>query len=342
MLFKSKPKLNDEQGRMAALNRYQVLDSPAERPFENIVSMVEDLLKVPICAVSLVDVDRQWFKAQRGLQVNETPRSVAFCDKAIGMRDPLIVPNALEDVRFKDNPLVTGAPHIRAYAGAPLRTPDGYQLGTLCAIDVTPRDFEPSEIKVLESFAKLVVDELELRIQASSDVLTGAMTRACWFNAATDMIEQTARHSRFMAVAMLDIDHFKRVNDSYGHPFGDKVIQAVIQACASQMRPGSRLGRLGGEEFAILMPDCTLDEAVLAMDRCRTAIARIKIPAPNGDVVSPTASFGIAPLYAYTATPQDLIEMADAALYQAKASGRNCIEVGHVLGEGGISAVGPS
>jgi len=321
-------KLRDEPARQAALNRYQVLDSATERPFENIVSMVEEILEVPISAVSLVDADRQWFKAQRGLDVSETGRDVAFCHYAIQQSDPMIVSNAQEDPWFRNNPLVTGAPHIRAYAGAPLQTPDGFQIGTLCAIDTKPREFQPHEIKVLESFARLVVDELELRVQACSDVLTGAMTRRCWMNAAEEEIRRAVRNDEMLAVVMLDIDRFKTVNDTHGHPFGDKVIQAVANACQSALRSGSKLGRIGGEEFAILLTESNLEQAVMVAERCRDAIANLRMVAPNGDMVRPTASFGVAPLFSYTQTPEDLIESADKALYKAKQNGRNRVEVG--------------
>lgn len=324
-------KLKDEQGRLAALNRYQVLDTPTERPFETIVSMVEDILDVPISAVSLVDVDRQWFKAQRGLDVNETGRDIAFCHYAIQHSDPFIVRNALEDPLFKDNPLVTGAPHIRSYAGAPLKTPDGFQIGTLCAIDTKLREFPPHEIKVLESFAKLVVDELELRIQASTDVLTGCLTRRSWMATTEEEIRRAARNDTLLSVAIFDIDRFKLVNDTYGHPFGDKVIQAVVNACQGALRAGSKLGRLGGEEFGLLFTDCTLEEVVIAAERCRQAIEATSLIAPNGDEVRPTASFGVAPLFSYTMSPDDLIELADRALYRAKEGGRNRLEVGQVM-----------
>lgn len=321
-------KLRDEPGRQAALNRYQVLDSPAERPFENVVSLVEEILEVPIAAVSLVDVDRQWFKAQRGLEVSETGRDVAFCHYAIMQSEPFIVTNAQEDPWFRNNPLVTGDPHIRAYAGAPLRTPDGFQVGTLCAIDTKPRDFQPHEIKVLESLARLVVDELELRVQACSDVLTGAMTRRCWMSALEEEIARCIRSDQMMAVALFDLDRFKKINDTYGHPFGDTVLKAVVTACEEVLRAGSKLGRLGGEEFGLLLTECNLEQAVTAAERCRDAIAGVRLTAPNGDVVRPTASFGVTPLFSYTHTGEDLIRIADKALYLAKENGRNRVEVG--------------
>lgn len=117
------PKLSDEAGRIAALKRYAVLDTPAAEPFDKITSLVKDVLGVPICAVSLVDRERQWFKSMQGLDVTETARSISFCTHTIKNDTPLLVENAEIDLLFKSNPLVVGPPYIRSYAGAPLRTP---------------------------------------------------------------------------------------------------------------------------------------------------------------------------------------------------------------------------
>ena len=170
-------RLLDEPARLAALDRYGILDTPRAEPFDRITSLVRDVLGVPICAVSLVDRERQWFKSTQGIDVTETPRSMSFCSHTILDPGLLVVPNAIDDHRFTNNPLVTGAPHIRSYAGAPLRTPDGYNVGALCAIDTVPRDFSEAQLGILSSFAVLVVDELELRRVAETDHLTGALSR---------------------------------------------------------------------------------------------------------------------------------------------------------------------
>ena len=325
-----KVKLDDEPGRLAALHRYQVLDTGPERPFETVVSMVEDLLETPICAVNLMDADRQWFKARLGLDICETARDIAFCDHAIQQTEPLIVPDALEDPRFADNPMVAGEPHIRAYVGVPLVSPDGYQIGTLCAIDTKPRAFADHEIKLLTQFAKLVIEELELRLQAGTDELTGVMSRRYWMMTVEEEIQRAARNANLLSIAMFDIDKFKRINDTYGHAFGDRVIQSVVNACIEHLRAGSRMGRLGGEEFVLLFTECALDQAVVAAERCRRAIEAIRLTAPDGEEVRVTASFGVAPLFSYALSPDDLVEVADRALYRAKHAGRNRLEVGQV------------
>jgi PAS domain S-box-containing protein len=150
-----------EADRLAA--RYQILDTPREPAFDRIVRLAALLLDVPIALISLVDVDRQWFKARYGLDAPETPRAIAFCDHAIRGSDVLVVPDARLDPRFCENPLVTGEMQIRFYAGAPLATPDGFALGTICAIDRTPRVLSARDAEILTALAEQVVHELEVR-----------------------------------------------------------------------------------------------------------------------------------------------------------------------------------
>lgn len=314
------PKLQDEAGRVASLNRYCVLDSGNEAQFDRITELVRSVFKVPIAAVSLVDVDRQWFKSMNGLDASETPRDVSFCTHTILTRDALNVGDARLDPRFAGSTLVTGDPHIRAYLGAPLKTPDGYNVGALCAIDSNPRAFGPAEEAVLASFAALVVDELELRMIGQSDYLTGAKTRRAFMADLEVACEQPLR-SRGTLI-MLDLDHFKRVNDRFGHPAGDEVLRAAAAACRSAIRRDDVLGRLGGEEFAILLRGMPVSDAMDCAERVRRSVADLRVmPDPELEV---TVSIGVAAVTG--GNPHATLAAADAALYCAKESGRNrCI-----------------
>ena len=155
--------LDDEVGRLAALKRYDILDTGHQQRFDRITKVVEMALKCPITAISLVDVERQWFKSQRGLDVNETPRSMSFCAHTIQDTKPMIVEDTFRDARFSKNPLVLGDPNIRSYLGVPLVSPEGYNIGALCAIDTAPRKFHDNAIELLTQLAQLVIHELELR-----------------------------------------------------------------------------------------------------------------------------------------------------------------------------------
>ncbi|MDJ0974371.1 MAG: GAF domain-containing protein [Planctomycetota bacterium] len=152
-----------EAERLAALEAYRVLDTEPERSYDDITACAAQLCDTPIALVSLVDKERQWFKSRVGLDATETPRDFAFCAHAILEVGPLVVRDATVDPRFADNPLVTQAPDIRFYAGAPLVTPEGHGLGTLCVIDREPRELDAQRLEALSALARLVVDQLEMR-----------------------------------------------------------------------------------------------------------------------------------------------------------------------------------
>lgn len=152
----------DDSQRLDELRRYGVLDTEPEERFDRLTRLVAAQLDVPIALISLVDRERQWFKAGVGLDCRETSRDVSFCAHAILSERILVVSNASEDARFSDNPLVTGGPRIRFYAGMPLVNPRGFRLGTLCAVDTRPRQLSDRERQLMETLARVVVDELEL------------------------------------------------------------------------------------------------------------------------------------------------------------------------------------
>lgn len=313
-------KLNDEPARLAALHRYQVLDTPPEEPFDKLTSLVRSILKVPICAVTLVDSERQWFKSRPGLGVTETARDVSFCTHTIKYREPFIIEDTRADVRFRDNPLVVGAPFIGSYLGVPLQTPDGYNVGALCAIDTEPRRYDPAQIEILKSFAALVVDELELRQIAQKDFLTGVLSRRAFIKDVERELRPTARLAPG-ALVLFDIDHFKSVNDRFGHPGGDKVLKEVAARASAEIRADDSIGRVGGEEFALLLPDTDAAGAVAVAERVRMAMAAA--PVSLDEALTVTSSFGVAVLTDAITDPTEWLGAADAALYRAKNEGRN-------------------
>lgn len=154
----------NEAQRLAELYSYGILDTPPELEFDDATALAAQICGTPIALITLLDHDRQWFKSHLGLEITQTPRAVAFCDYAIlDPAHPTIVPDAAEDERFRNNPLVTGDPMIRFYAGAPLVTQSGSAMGTLCVIDQSPRHLTPQQIDALSALARQVVAQMELR-----------------------------------------------------------------------------------------------------------------------------------------------------------------------------------
>ncbi|MEO7318269.1 MAG: GAF domain-containing protein [Chthoniobacteraceae bacterium] len=167
------PLPENESQRLAALRRYQILDTSAEQAFDDFAFLASTICQTPIALMTLVDGDRQWFKARVGLEATETPREQAFCAHTILGTDVMVVEDATRDARFSSNPLVTEAPHIRFYAGAPLIDGEGYSLGSLCVIDRHARPLEPEQKKSLQALARQVIAQLELR-RASADLAEAA------------------------------------------------------------------------------------------------------------------------------------------------------------------------
>lgn len=314
----------DEYGRQSALDRLAVVETAVEEPFEQIVELVKATFNVPICAVSLIDHNRQWFKAFRGLQVDSTPREIALCDYAIRAEKPFAVADATHDERFCDNPLVLGEPFIRSYLGFPLKLPDGHIVGTLCVMDRKPRTFTEQEIAILRHFANLVVGELELRTIAYTDVLTHMLSRRAWYDGVEKEIGRAARQTSTLSMLMIDLDHFKRVNDCYGHDTGDHVLRKTAHVINTTIRKHDLAGRLGGEEFAVCLIGAGLETAVTIAERIRAQVAALvfdKLPA-----MQCTISVGVAE-HISDETLDALLARADEALYAAKQRGRDQVQI---------------
>ena len=157
------PMPTNEAARRAALQRYAILDTEPEQAFDDLALLATYVCQTPIALISLVDENRQWFKSKVGLAVSETSRDIAFCSHAILQSDIFVIPDTLQDEKFRNNPLVISEPHIRFYAGAPLISEEGYALGTLCVIDRKPRELSPAQKEALAALSRLVLGQLEFR-----------------------------------------------------------------------------------------------------------------------------------------------------------------------------------
>ena len=337
----------NELQRIAALRAMDVLFTPSEERFDRITRIASKLLGMPIALISLITSDSQWFKSAQGLDVPETSREISFCGHAINDDETFVVDDAAEDQRFFDNPLVTGDPNIRFYAGHPLHSVDGNRVGTLCIIDRKPRTLTTEQLQLLQDLAAIAESELQrgqlsesqrdlvremddLKRRASIDGLTRLWNRAAIMELLGAEVER-AKRGIPMCLAMIDVDHFKKVNDTYGHPAGDAALVEVAARIRRALREYDSVGRYGGEEFIAALSNTSLIPAMKLCQRIRLSIEKEPIETPVGPI-NVTVSIGLVQSLAKSSTLERLIGVADAALYRAKAKGRNCLEIGNLEG----------
>jgi diguanylate cyclase (GGDEF)-like protein len=321
------PLPKNEALRISVLHGYGILDTLAEQSYDDIVLLASHICDTPIALISLVDSDRQWFKSKIGVDAAETSRDMSFCAHAILTPDqPLIVPDALEDTRFRDNPLVTEAPNIRFYAGAPLLSPTGEALGSVCVIDRKPRELDEQQVQALQALSRQVTTLLEMRrlvaeleMLSTTDALTGLRNRRAFDEKMLDEHQRSARSSRPFSLLLIDIDHFKSYNDDFGHQAGDDALGEVARILQYTVRSYDMAARYGGEEFAVILPNTEKQGAMELAERLRRAVERAEWM--NRRI---TVSVGVATL-AFGQSIPALIEEADRALYTAKEQGRNRI-----------------
>lgn len=459
------PKPADEEERLEALDRYDILDTPPEEAFDRITRMATKIFDVPISLVSIIDEDRQWWKSCIGVDRRQTDRSLAFCNYPVVTHSMTVIEDATQDERVKNNNLVTGEMHIRAYAGVPLLTDDNHVLGTLCLIDTEPRTFTDTELEILEGLGEEVYSQLELRrsrqkiqkqtqelrmlenaisstreglavsdptqpdnpliyvnnafeemtgysknealgrncrflqgddtdpekvaemreaieneepvtvrlknykktgdlfwnqvsvtpvrddegnlthfvgvqqdvteykqieeeleYRATYDRMTGLLNRETFIDRFQDEMERIRRYEHDLSFILLDLDHFKKINDNHGHRAGDQVLQRLGRILKDQIRSSDIAGRYGGEEFAVVLPETNLSRAEEFACRLCETIREHPFESPHGESISVTTSIGIASLDDEEPTYEELIERADQCLYQVKEAGRDGVK----------------
>lgn len=314
----SAPIPKDERNRLDALRGLDVLDTEAEERFDRLTRLARRLFDVPICLISLVDANRQWFKSCIGLSASETNRDISFCGHAIMQADIFVVEDAHEDERFADNPLVTGEPHIRFYAGYPLTLSSGFRIGTLCIIDRQPRHFSRDEYQDLEDLGKLVVSELEAVQTATLDPLTGLSNLRGFELLAKQCLAKCQRQKQDATLFFFDLDNFKEINDRFGHPEGNEALKAFGDTLKDAFREYDVIARLGGDEFvALVSHDHTLSPAIGILHRLRQSLIKHNMATPVGYQLE----FSCGTARYDEAIPQDLeslLKDADANMYREK------------------------
>ena len=335
-----------EQARLRAVRASGLLDTPAEQAFDDIAQLASILCGTAAATVTLIDRERQWFKASVGMGVRETPLAESICAIAIRNPDDML---EIRDVHARQDlpmrPRDAQGRQLQFYAGVPVHAPGGHALGTVCVLDHAPRTLTDPQRTALRALGRQVERLLELRSlarehsrdaqqlerarddlqrrhddlkkRASHDPLTGLLNRA----ALQQLRHQEDALARLRAggyvLAVVDIDHFKQVNDRHGHLLGDRALKTVAEILAQSIRGSDVAVRYGGEEFLLILPSTSLADAFTVAERVRLAVMRTELPFPL------TVSIGLAAGDARRDTPEQVFERADQALYRAKARGRN-------------------
>jgi diguanylate cyclase (GGDEF)-like protein len=349
------PKPDNEPQRLAALRASGLLDTPPEQAYDDLAEVARVICGTRLAAITLVDQDRQWFKARRGFDLGQTPLEQSFC--AYTILEPekvLAVDDAREDARFHDNPAVASEDGVRFYAGVPLLDSGGMALGALCVFDSRPGHLEPEQGSALQAlgrqfsqllqlreysrqlelhmaerqwyearlaeYARLLEEEnADLAEQTRTDPLTGLGNRRAFTAAMAAARERAVATRTPVSVALVDLDHFKLINDLHGHAAGDQVLAAVGALFKAHFAGSGMASRWGGEEFALLMPGADLDAARLQCELLRQAIQGLA----GTPVV--TASMGVAQ-WRVDDPPGAALLRADQALYRAKSEGRDRVQ----------------
>jgi diguanylate cyclase (GGDEF)-like protein len=312
----------EESARLSALRSYCVLETGREARFDDLTCLASTICETPVSLISLVDTNRLFFKSAHGMDVREVPYPDFFCGHAIRQRDIFVVPDANEDLRFASHPLVVDSPRVRFYAGAPLITPQDYRLGTLCVIDFVPRQLQPKQLETLRILARQVMCQLELNLQAMRDPLTGLYNRRQLEEGLHREVLRARRIGGSVGVMAIDVDHFKRVNDTLGHEVGDFALRGIADELSSCVREEDIACRAGGEEFVIILPGAGKTALRVRAEAVRRTIEQAQIPAGDG-ILKLTVSIGLATFPSYGDSGQAVLRAADVALYKAKAAGRN-------------------
>ncbi|MFJ1466796.1 putative bifunctional diguanylate cyclase/phosphodiesterase [Massilia orientalis] len=345
----------DEARRLTALHATRLLHSAPEDAFDRITRMASRLLKMPIALVSLVAEEDQWFKSRCGIDMTGTRREISFCGHAILDHEPLIVPDATQDARFADNPMVVNPPHVRFYAGVQLYSIDRMPLGTLCVLDRVPRTLNEEELDILRDLARMTEQLIHFRQLATAaqslhshvyvdnanpdlaaaagqvefllthDMLTGLANRQVLVRTIGQNLDKWKSDGLHTLVATINIDKFKRLNELLGHHEGDKALVAITWSLQNLLRPGDMLARAGSDEFVVLLPG--LGDDSVARDRLRqllqAATREFKTP---GGAIPLTCSIGYA-IFPEDGTDGDLLlNNATMAVRRAKALGGGQIQ----------------
>ena len=307
---------HNEDLRLQSLHALEILDTPAEERFDRITRMAIRLFDVPVAMVSLLDEKRQWLKSCAGMPVFELPRKITFCAHAILGDEVFVVPDMHEDERFKDNPLVLEQ-NVRFYAGCPLKAMNGTNLGTICVVDTKPRNFSEEDKASLRDLAGIVERELLAVQLATEDELTRILNRRGFFIQGEHDLSLAMRQNLNVSLAYLDLDGFKKINDEYGHAEGDRVLIKFSEILKQSLRDSDTLGRIGGDEFVLLLTDATLASSQTIIEKFQKILNAYNHVEKRGYDIS--FSHGVVEFDPKQHTSlEDLLKAGDVLMYTQK------------------------
>ena len=334
--------------RLEAVRGIGLLDTPSEDCFDRLTRLAAKLTDAPAAFVTLVDRDRDFYKSSYGfdepLASERQLEGRTLCHYAIVTEVPLVLDDVTQEVVFRDVPIVQSL-GVRAYIGIPLVTEGGQVIGSFCAVDFKPKQWSERDIDILTDLARSTMREIDLRrlvqelastnaqlveqmetitalnqkleVLSTIDALTGLNNRRAFEDSLAQELALVDRRSTPLSLVIVDVDHFKIINDTYGHATGDKVLQAIAALLTQSARAIDVVARIGGEEFAVILPNTDAASASVVAERMRAAVAN------DAELnMSLTISLGIATLLKQE-TASSLFVRADKAMYAAKDGGRN-------------------
>ncbi|UTA47106.1 sensor domain-containing diguanylate cyclase [Simiduia sp. 21SJ11W-1] len=272
----------NEPQRLAALRSLELFGKPPQERFDRYTRLARRLFNTPIALISLVEADELWFLSHQGLPLERAPRANAFCAQVVASNQPLLVPSARQDARFKHNPSVVGANGLQFYAGCPLCIDHKTTLGTLCILDKRPRNFGVDHLKQLNKLAQLASHALSKHLPDTVDGLTHISNRQGFKTLAQFVIDTGLERGRSTTLLLFNLKNFRPLNDHFGRAEGDVALKAFARLLCQGFRESDLVARLGGDKFAVLLGESDDAGAAIALDRFKKNLGKYNRQALRG------------------------------------------------------------
>jgi len=309
----------DESHRLETLRALRILDSEPEERFDRLTRMAARIFSVPISLVSLVDKDRLWCKSAQGIDIIEIPRCGSMCGQAILQDELFLVPDAHEDERFKNSPIVINNPYLRFYAGFPLKVSNGHKMGTLCIIDKKPRSLDFEDQALFKDLALMAEQEIATVQLSTLDELTQISNRRGFLSLALHSLNLCRRNNQVASLILFDLDDFKPINDRFGHAEGNQALIAFANILKQEFRDSDIFARIGGDEFVALLNGTEENQIREILSRFSTALENYNAQAGRGYNIQYSAGYTIKHPDDQSSLEQ-MIESADVQMYRQKSS----------------------